>query len=135
MGIDQRLAHYFAKALEARLAGTGTQLYTALATKQNSTSYISKGYQLYLDACPFKMISVIFANEMITKVAEKAKKLHIIDFGILYGFQWPIHIQHLLRTVGGPPKFRITGIDLPQPGFRPMEGVKETGRKLANYCK
>ena len=29
---------------------------------------------------------------------------------------------------------RITGIDLPQPGFRPASRVKETGRRLSNYA-
>jgi hypothetical protein len=37
--------------------------------------------------------------------------------------------RHSLRP-GGPPKIRITGIDLPQPGFRPAERVEETGRRL-----
>ncbi|PNX77693.1 GRAS family transcription factor, partial [Trifolium pratense] len=32
-------------------------------------------------------------------------------------------------------KLRITGIDLPQAGFRPAERVEETGRRLGNYCK
>ncbi|KAJ0962443.1 hypothetical protein J5N97_030271 [Dioscorea zingiberensis] len=29
---------------------------------------------------------------------------------------------------------RITGIDVPQPGFRPTERIEETGRRLANYA-
>ena len=30
---------------------------------------------------------------------------------------------------------RITGIDLPQPGFRPAVGIEETGRRLSNYAR
>lgn len=131
----QRLAHYFANALEARLAGTGTQLYRALMSKRNSAAKVLKAYQLYLEVCPFMKISIICANHMILKVAEKAKSLHVIDFGIVHGFQWPILIQHLSARADGPPKLRITGIELPQPGFRPTERVDETGRRLANYCE
>ncbi|CAI8592321.1 unnamed protein product [Vicia faba] len=36
---------------------------------------------------------------------------------------------------GGPAKLRITGIEIPQPGFRPAEWVEETGRRLEKYCK
>lgn len=132
---SQRLAHCFANGLEARLAGTGTQIYTALASKKISTADILKAYQVYIHACPFKKFSIFFANQMIKKAAENAKTLHIVDFGIHYGFQWPILIQCLASRSGGPPKLRITGIELPQPGFRPAERVEETGRRLEKYCK
>uniref|UniRef100_A0A5B7APT2 Putative scarecrow-like protein 14 n=1 Tax=Davidia involucrata TaxID=16924 RepID=A0A5B7APT2_DAVIN len=133
----QRLAHIFANGLEARLAGTGSHIYAALASKRISAAKKLKAYQLYLSACPFKKMAIFFAVKTILDLAEKAtnKTLHIVDFGILYGFQWPILIQHLSTLPGGPPKLRITGIELPQPGFRPAELVEETGRHLAKYCE
>ncbi|OEL20705.1 Scarecrow-like protein 9, partial [Dichanthelium oligosanthes] len=36
---------------------------------------------------------------------------------------------------GGPPEVRITGIDLPQPGFRPTQRIEETGRRLSKYAQ
>ncbi|XP_027158482.1 scarecrow-like protein 14 [Coffea eugenioides] len=131
----QRLASIFANGLEARLAGTGTEIYAALASKRISAAEKLKAYQVYLSACPFKKISIFFANKMIVHKASDAKTLHIVDFGILYGFQWPILIHHLSTRPGGPPKLRITGIERPQPGFRPSERVEETGRRLARYCE
>jgi len=80
-------------------------------------------------------MSNIFANKSIGKLAKGADRLHIIDFGILYGFQWPSLIQCLSMREGGPPRLKITGIDLPQPGFRPAERVEDSGRRLANYCQ
>ncbi|PSS09420.1 Scarecrow-like protein [Actinidia chinensis var. chinensis] len=131
----ERLAHYFANGLEARLAGTGTALYTAFRAKRISAADILKGYQVYVKACPFNKMSNLYANRSIGKLAKKATtKLHIIDFGILYGFQWPCLIQHLSLRAGGPPKIRITGIEFPQPGFRPAQRVEETGRRLRTYC-
>ncbi|KAJ8479785.1 hypothetical protein OPV22_023512 [Ensete ventricosum] len=78
---SQRLAHCFADGLEARLAGTGSQIYHALVAKR--TTATDRGH----------------------------------------------------RRDGGPPKLRITGIDVPQPGFRPTERIEETGRRLADYAK
>uniref|UniRef100_A0A5B7A2H4 Putative scarecrow-like protein 9 n=1 Tax=Davidia involucrata TaxID=16924 RepID=A0A5B7A2H4_DAVIN len=131
----ERLAHYFADALEARLAGTGTALYTAFATKRISAADILKAYKVYISACPFTKMSNFFANRSIRKLVKNATRVHIIDLGILYGYQWPCLIQHLSVRPGGPPKLRITGIDFPQPGFRPAERVEDTGRRLAKYCE
>ncbi|KAH7838594.1 hypothetical protein Vadar_028744 [Vaccinium darrowii] len=133
----QRLANVFANGLEARLAGTGSQIYAALASKIISAAEKLKAYQLYLSASPFKKMSLFFANKTILDLAQNSskKKLHIIDFGIVYGFQWPMVIQHLSTIDGGPPELRITGIEIPRPGFRPAELVEETGRRLAKYCE
>jgi hypothetical protein len=89
---------------------------------------------MVLTACPFRKLSNFFSNITIKKIAENATRVHIVDFGIMYGFQWPSLIQRLSSRPGGPPKLRITGIDLPNPGFRPAERVEETGRRLENYA-
>ncbi|GMY10895.1 scarecrow-like protein 33 [Fagus crenata] len=132
---SQRLAHCFADSLEARLAGTGAQIYSALAPKKTSAADVLKAYQFYISACPFMKLAITFANHMILGASENASTLHVIDFGILYGFQWPALIQCLSRRQGGPPKLRITGIELPQRGFRPTDRVKQTGHRLAKYCE
>lgn len=131
----QRVAHYFANGLEARLAGIGIPSFSPHVSITTSASDILKAYQLYVTACPFKRMSNFFANRTILKLSRKATTIHIIDFGILYGFQWPCLIQHLSQRPGGPPKLRITGIELTQPGFRPLDRVTETRRRLENYCK
>ncbi|KAL0303731.1 UNVERIFIED_CONTAM: Scarecrow-like protein 14 [Sesamum radiatum] len=131
----QRLAHYFADGLVARMAGSGTQIYTSLINMPTSAADVLKAYHLYLATCPFRKISHFFANKTIMDLSAKVTRLHIIDFGILYGFQWPCFLQRLSSRPGGPPKLRITGIDLPCPGFRPSERVEETGRRLARYAE
>lgn len=129
----ERLAHYFANALEARFAGTGRASYTSFSSRI-SAAEILRGYQTFIRACPFRKMSNLLANKTIKKLAKGASTLHIIDFGILYGFQWPCLIQSLSERPGGPPKLRITGIDFPQAGFRPAERVEDSGRRLAKYC-
>ncbi|XP_020203907.1 scarecrow-like protein 9 [Cajanus cajan] len=132
---NQRLAHIFADGLEARLAGIGSQIYKGLVSIRTSAANVLKAYHLYLAACPFRKISNFTSNVTIRASSAQSMQVHVIDFGILYGFQWPTFIQRLSWRTGGPPKLRITGIDFPQPGFRPAERVIETGRRLAAYAE
>ncbi|XP_065877293.1 scarecrow-like protein 14 [Euphorbia lathyris] len=132
---NQRLAHCFANGLEARMAGTGTPGYTPAVRSITSAADMLKGYYMYVTACPFMSMSFLYANETILKLAEKVSRLHIIDFGILYGFQWFCLIEQISTRIGGPPKLCITGIEFPQPGFRPTERVEETGRRIRKYCE
>ncbi|WJX51844.1 hypothetical protein P8452_38008 [Trifolium repens] len=135
---SQRVAHYFANGIEARLLGDGTgaqTFYSSPSAKRITAAEFLKAYQVHFISPPFKKFAYLFADKMIMKVAKKAETLHIIDFGILYGFQWPMLIKYLSIREGGPPKLRITGIEFPLPGFRPTERIEETGSRLANYCK
>ncbi|XP_073134313.1 scarecrow-like protein 9 [Henckelia pumila] len=132
---NQRLTHYFADGLEARLAGTGSQIHKALVNRRTTAADYLKAYYTYLASSPFRKITNFASNKTIITKSEKAMRVHVIDFGILYGFQWPTFIQRIAARKGGPPKVRITGIDFPQPGFRPAERIQETGRRLAHYAE
>ncbi|KAH6762689.1 hypothetical protein C2S52_020122 [Perilla frutescens var. hirtella] len=131
----QRLAYYFADGLEGRMAGSGNPTYTPVPTLPTSAADFLRAYHILIATCPFRKISNFFANKTFMNVSEKVTRLHIIDFGILYGFQWPCFLQRLSNRPGGPPKLRITGIDLPCPGFRPAARVEETGKRLASYAE
>ncbi|XP_057449190.1 scarecrow-like protein 34 [Lotus japonicus] len=130
---SQRLAHYFANGLEARFVGHCAADAPTIKTTFGADFF--KGYIVYLAANPFRKFAHFYVNKMIKKAAAKAETLHIIDFGIFYGFQWPLLIKFLSEREGGPPKLRITGIEYPLPGFRPTERLEQTGHHLANYCK
>ncbi|CAI9268003.1 unnamed protein product [Lactuca saligna] len=132
---SKRMAHYFANAIDARLSGSGAEKYRAFSSATTSAAQILMSYKAYITACPFHRMSNIFANKSIAKLSNGSDKLHIIDFGILYGFQWPCLIEGLSLRPGGPPKLRITGIDLPQSGLRPAERIEETGCRLMEYAK
>nr|AAX95853.1 hypothetical protein LOC_Os11g11600 [Oryza sativa Japonica Group]ABA92150.1 hypothetical protein LOC_Os11g11600 [Oryza sativa Japonica Group] len=109
--------------LEARLAGTGSQMYQSLVAKRTSTVDFLKAYKLFTAACCVK-------KTIYNAVAGK-RKLHIVDYGLSYGFQWPALFFLLGTREGGPPEVRMTGIDVPQPGFRPADQIEETGRRLS----
>ncbi|KAG7569540.1 Transcription factor GRAS [Arabidopsis thaliana x Arabidopsis arenosa] len=130
---NQRLAHCFANGLEARLAGTGSQIYKGIVSKPRSAAAVLKAHQLFLACCPFRKLSYFITNKTIRDLVGNSQRVHVIDFGILYGFQWPTLIHRFSRY--GSPKVRITGIEFPQPGFRPAQRVEETGQRLAAYAK
>ncbi|MED6119019.1 hypothetical protein PIB30_008246 [Stylosanthes scabra] len=132
----QRLSHCFANALEARMAGTGTHIHSALSTNRPSTSDMVKAYQMYTSACPFDKFGIRFSINSIYNLAkENVHTIHIVEFGIRYGFKWPGFISRLSNRLsnrpGGPPKLRITGIEYPLPGLK----LEETGQCLARYCE
>ncbi|KAG5529707.1 hypothetical protein RHGRI_030174 [Rhododendron griersonianum] len=85
----ERMAHYLADALEARLAGTGRALDASFLSKRLTAAETLAAYLAY----------------------------------------------NLSQRPGGPPSVRFTGIDFPQPGFRPAERVEEAERRLAYYCE
>uniref|UniRef100_A0A1J3JRN6 Scarecrow-like protein 31 n=1 Tax=Noccaea caerulescens TaxID=107243 RepID=A0A1J3JRN6_NOCCA len=136
---SQRLAHFFANALQARLEGSssGTMIqsyYDSIASKKRTAAQILKSYSVFLSSSPFMTLIYFYSNKMILDAAKDASVLHIIDFGILYGFQWPMFIQYISKSKTGPRKLRITGIEIPQNGFRPTEKIQDTGRRLTEYC-
>ncbi|KAJ1277356.1 hypothetical protein BS78_05G288500 [Paspalum vaginatum] len=141
---NQRLAHCFAEGLEARLAGTGTQVYRSLVSKRTSAVEYLKAYHVYLNSCCFKKASFTFSNRSILKAIEAAAgrktktktkmKVHIVDYGIDYGMQWP-NLLRRFSTMEVPVEVRITGIDHPQPGFRPSSRLEETGRRLSRCAR
>ncbi|KAE9600650.1 hypothetical protein Lal_00045571 [Lupinus albus] len=128
----QRLSHYFAIGLETRLAA-GTPSYTPF--DMVTAADMLKAYKLQVQVFPLQRVSNLLTTKTIVDQVKNEGSLHIIDFGISYGFQWPCLIKYLSQRRGGPPKVRMTGIDLPQPGFRPAERLQETGQRLENYCK
>ncbi|RCV41931.1 hypothetical protein SETIT_9G174600v2 [Setaria italica] len=131
---SQRLAFCLADCLEVRLAGTGSQLYRNLMAKRTSALGTLKVFHLCIAICPFLRAPYYFSNKTITDVSKGKPRVHIIDFGICFGFQWPSLFEQLAKREGGPPKVRITGIEQPQPGFRPNESSMNAGHRLADYA-
>jgi hypothetical protein len=131
----QRLAHCFAEGLQARLAGTGSMVYQSLMDKLTSAVNLLQSYQLYMAAVCFNNVAFTLSNQTIYNASLGKKKIHIVDYGIHYGFQWPCFLRTIACREGGPPVVRITGIDLPQPGFRPTQRIEETGLRLCKYAQ
>ncbi|KAM0926938.1 hypothetical protein ACQ4PT_003090 [Festuca glaucescens] len=127
----ERLAHYFAEGLEARLAGAGSDLYLLLMTvKHSSVVEFVKAYQLYMDATCSTKVAFLFSNKTIYKVAVGKSKLHIVHYGIGDGLQWTDLLRWLAEREGGPPEVRITGINRPQTVLHSAKRTEEAGHRL-----
>uniref|UniRef100_A0A0E0MJF0 Uncharacterized protein n=1 Tax=Oryza punctata TaxID=4537 RepID=A0A0E0MJF0_ORYPU len=133
----QRLAHYFADGLEARLAGVASLEHRLFAAAERASAMeLLEAYQVFMAACCFKWVAFTFANMTILRAAEGRSKLHIVDYGGQYhGLQWPSLLQWLAEREGGPPEVRMTLVGHPQPGFRPARRLERTGRRLSNCAR
>ncbi|KAJ4779289.1 hypothetical protein LUZ62_063546 [Rhynchospora pubera] len=133
----QRLAHYLVDALEAHLAGTGSDIYHQLLSWQGlgNMSDTLKATRIYHAICPFLRACFYFSNQTILNATKGATKIHIIDFGIQLGFMWPSFFERLSSLGSAAPKIRITGIGFPERGFRPGKLVEATGRRLSEYAQ
>ncbi|CAM6096385.1 unnamed protein product [Calypogeia fissa] len=131
----QRMAYYMVEALIARLSGTGAQLHTALINSTPSAMEMLNAYRMYVRCNPLPKISHFFANGTISKAVQGSDRIHIVDYGILYGVQWPSLLKKLCTREGGVTHVRITGIDFARPGFQKHDMVGETGRRLQAKAK
>ena len=91
------------------MSGTGAQLYTALSKQRPTVAQMLKGFRLFYENVPFIHTAQNFANETIFEAFLGASRVHIVDYGISYGLQWPYLINRLSQRRGGPPHLRITG--------------------------
>ncbi|WVZ48765.1 hypothetical protein U9M48_000179 [Paspalum notatum var. saurae] len=133
----QRLAHCFARGLEARLAGA-----PAATAKRASAADLLRAYVQYTEVCCFEIMAFKFSNLVICRAlaagiesGRRKKKVHVVDYGYNYGFQWPCLLSLWSQQEGGPPEMRITAIDLPQPGFRPAARIDATGRCISDFAR
>jgi hypothetical protein len=103
--------------------------------RRTSATDFLKANQLLMAACCCKKVAFVFANKTICNAVAGRRRLHIVDYGLNQGFQWPGLLRVLAAREGGPPEVRITGIDLPQPGFRGSYHIEEVGRRLSNFAR
>jgi hypothetical protein len=93
----QRLAHCFTQGLEARLLGTGNQMYKSLLAKCGAATSTLRVYQMYMAACSILPVSFLLSNKIMYNAIAGRKKLHIVHYGLGHGF----HLQaNSLRRQG-----------------------------------
>lgn len=135
----ERLAYYFAEAMEARFSGTGWPLYKGLHGRHPSSAEILRATYLYMASCPFVKAYHYFINQTILNVAKGASKLHILELQV-DGFQYPALFKALACRPGGPPQVHLIGLGFPHYSMLPaqtdvvLESVQKTGRQLSDYA-
>ncbi|PKA63739.1 DELLA protein DWARF8 [Apostasia shenzhenica] len=126
-GAMRKVAGYFAEALARRIYRLNPQQDCSL------DSAFSDILQMHFyESCPYLKFAHFTANQAILEAFAGCRRVHVIDFGMKQGMQWPALMQALALRPGGPPSFRLTGIGPPQPDN--TDALQQVGWKLAQLA-
>ncbi|KAE8714168.1 GDP-mannose transporter GONST4-like [Hibiscus syriacus] len=90
-------------------------------------------YHHFYEACPYLKFAHFTANQAILEAFDGHDCVHVVDFNLMHGLQWPALIQALALRPGGPPLLRLTGIGPPSPDGR--DSLREVGLRLAELAR
>ncbi|GMH01937.1 hypothetical protein Nepgr_003776 [Nepenthes gracilis] len=125
-GAMQKVATYFAEGLARRI-------YKIYPQKSSIDSSYSDILQMHFyETCPYLKFAHFTANQAILEAFAGAAKVHVIDFSMKQGTQWPALLQALALRPGGPPTFRLTEIGPPQPDN--PDALQQVGWKLTQFA-
>ncbi|KAK1413701.1 hypothetical protein QVD17_35478 [Tagetes erecta] len=125
-GAMRKVATCFTEALARRIYGLSPQ------TPQDSPAFSDLLQMHFYETCPYLKFAHFTANQAILEAFAGKKKVHVIDFGMKQGMQWPALMQALALRPGGPPTFRLTGIG--PPSSDNTDHLQEVGWKLAQLA-
>ncbi|KAK2996005.1 hypothetical protein RJ640_013895 [Escallonia rubra] len=124
-GAMRKVATCFAEALARRIY----KIYP-----QDSLETYSDILQMHFyETCPYLKFAHFTANQAILEAFAGVNRVHVIDFSLKQGMQWPALMQALALRPGGPPAFRLTGIGPPQPDN--TDALQQVGWKLAQLAE
>ncbi|XP_044504383.1 DELLA protein GAI-like [Mangifera indica] len=124
-GAMRKVATYFAEALARRI-------YRIYPQDALESSYNDILQMHFYETCPYLKFAHFTANQAILEAFATANRVHVIDFSLKQGMQWPALMQALALRPGGPPAFRLTGIGPPQPDN--TDALQQVGWKLAQFA-
>ncbi|BBN01002.1 DELLA protein [Marchantia polymorpha subsp. ruderalis] len=138
----ERVGAYFTRALACRVAkrleaaggngpeGDHSELLASLRIPDApSQEEIHAAYLALNRVTPFLRFAHLTANQAIVEEMEGEDIVHLVDFEIMQGVQWPPLMQALAERPGGPPHLRLTGI-----GSSP-DILRQTGNRLADFAR
>ncbi|KAK9147745.1 hypothetical protein Scep_006502 [Stephania cephalantha] len=125
-----RVTAYFTEALALRVARFWPHIFHIAIPREIERAEDETGTSLRLlnHLSPIPKFLHFTANEMILRAFEGKDRVHIIDFDIKQGLQWPGLFQSLASRPNPPSHVRITGI-----GDSKQE-LQETGERLAGFA-
>nr|WUR05477.1 GRAS transcription factor 32 [Rheum palmatum] len=126
-GAMRKVATYFAEALARRI-------YRIRPHPSAATAAYSNLLQTHFyESTPYLKFAHFTANQALLESFSGAKRVHVIDFSMNQGVQWPALLQALALRPGGPPVFRLTGVGPPQPDN--TDALQQVGWKLARFAE
>ncbi|XP_050231966.1 scarecrow-like protein 23 [Mercurialis annua] len=127
----ERVGSYFGHALQARVVSSCLGTYSPLTSKSltlTQSQKIFNAFQSYNSISPLIKFSHFTANQAIFQALEGEDRVHVIDFDIMQGLQWP-GLFHILASRSKKIRsMRITGFG------SSSELLESTGRRLADFA-
>ncbi|XP_047324120.1 GRAS family protein RAM1-like [Impatiens glandulifera] len=131
----QRMVAHFADGLVARVLTARSPFYDMLMKEPTQEEKLMAFIHLYR-ASPLYQFAHFTSNQAIIEAFEKEEErnnraLHVIDFDISYGLQWPSLMQSLAEkaTSTNPISLRITGFG------ETIEQLKEVEARLISFAE
>lgn len=135
----QRVVAYFSDGLAAKILTKKSPFYSMIMKKPTS----DQAFSAFIDlnrVSPYFQFAHFTANQVIIEAFEKEEEknnsnnnraLHVIDFDVSYGFQWPSLIQSLSEkaTGGNRISLLITGFGTS------LDELRETESRLVSFSK
>ncbi|XP_019160270.1 PREDICTED: DELLA protein GAI1-like [Ipomoea nil] len=125
-GAMRKVATYFAEALARRI-------YRLYPSNHNDSAFSDLLQMHFYETCPYLKFAHFTANQAILEAFANKNRVHVIDFSMKQGMQWPALLQALALRPGGPPSFRLTGIG--PPSSDNTDHLQEVGWKLAQLAE
>lgn len=125
-GAMRKVATYFAEALARRI-------YRLYPTNPQDSAFTDLLQMHFYETCPYLKFAHFTANQAILEAFAGKNRVHVIDFSMKQGMQWPPLLQALALRPGGPPSFRLTAIG--PPSHDNKDHLQEVGRKLAQLAE
>ncbi|KAH6822845.1 GRAS family transcription factor [Perilla frutescens var. hirtella] len=126
----ERLVHQFTKALSLRLnrcAAAAAASSSSIGSSTDDDALIQSSYLSLNQVTPFIRFSQLTANQAILEAIDGQQAIHILDFDIMHGVQWPPLMQAVAERFP-PPTLRITGTGTD------LEILRRTGDRLAKFA-
>ncbi|KAK4386848.1 Scarecrow-like protein 18 [Sesamum angolense] len=129
----ERVVHQFTRALSLRLdflmnpSPAATTASSSQDLGSNDDALVQSSYLSLNQVTPFVRFCHLTANQAILEAIDGQEAIHILDFDIMNGVQWPPLLQAVAERYP-PPTLRITatGSDL--------EILRRTGDRLARFA-
>ncbi|XP_072991787.1 DELLA protein SLR1-like [Typha latifolia] len=126
-GAMRKVAGYFAEALARRIYRVSPPPHSAV-----DSAFADLLHLHFYESCPYLKFAHFTANQAILEAFAGHRRVHVIDFGMKQGMQWPALLQALALRPGGPPSFHLTGIGPPQPDN--TDALQQVGWNLAQLA-
>ncbi|GFQ05115.1 della protein gai [Phtheirospermum japonicum] len=126
VGAMRKVATYFAEALARKI-------YKIYPQDSLGSTYGDVLQMHFYETGPYLKFAHFTANQAILEAFAGANRVHVVDFSLKQGMQWPALMQALALRPGGPPSFRLTGIGPPL--LDNTDALQQVGLKLAQLAE